>query len=62
LSAESPDGLADEKSMLGGWLDLYRDVMVMKIEGLDEEQASMRSRRASSRPPARTRCSRSSSI
>src|SRR5947207_2351394 len=25
--------------MLVGWLDLYRDVMVMKIEGLSEEQA-----------------------
>jgi hypothetical protein len=25
--------------MLLGWLDLYRDTMVMKIEGLSEEQA-----------------------
>jgi hypothetical protein len=37
--AEAPDRLADERTMLIGWLDLYRDVMVMKIEGLDEEQA-----------------------
>jgi uncharacterized damage-inducible protein DinB len=39
LSAESPDGLADERTMLVGWLDLYRDVMVMKVEDLDEERA-----------------------
>jgi uncharacterized damage-inducible protein DinB len=39
LSAEAPSGLADEKTMLVGWLDLLRDVMVMKAEDLDEEQA-----------------------
>jgi hypothetical protein len=39
--AEAPHRLADERTMLVGWLDLYRDVMVMKIEGLDEEQARL---------------------
>ena len=39
MSFESPDGLADERTMLVGWLDLYRDVMVMKVEDLDEERA-----------------------
>jgi hypothetical protein len=39
MSVETPDGLADERTMLIGWLDLYRDVMIMKIDGLDEEQA-----------------------
>jgi hypothetical protein len=28
--------------MLRGWLDLYRDIMVYKIEGLDEDQARFR--------------------
>ena len=28
--------------MLRGWLELYRDIMVYKIEGLDEEQARFR--------------------
>jgi hypothetical protein len=39
VTVQSPDGFADERTMLIGWLDLYRDVMVMKLEGLDEEQA-----------------------
>jgi hypothetical protein len=39
VSAEAPDGLADERTMLIGWLDLLRDVMVMKVEDLDEDKA-----------------------
>lgn len=39
MSAEAPSGLADERTMLIGWLDLFRDVMTMKIDGLSEEQA-----------------------
>jgi hypothetical protein len=39
LSVDAPDPFADERTMLVGWLDLLRDVMVMKIEGLDEQQA-----------------------
>jgi uncharacterized damage-inducible protein DinB len=38
----APAGHADEKTMLLGWLDLYRDIMVFKIEGLSEEQARLR--------------------
>ena len=37
-----PAGHADERTMILGWLDLYRDVMVMKIDGLSEEQARFR--------------------
>ncbi len=34
-----PTGRADEKSMFRNFLDFYRETMVMKIEGLDEQQA-----------------------
>ena len=34
-----PTGHADERSMLRNFLDFYRETMIMKIEGLDEEQA-----------------------
>jgi hypothetical protein len=34
-----PAGHDDEHAMLAKWLDLYRDVIVFKIEGLTEEQA-----------------------
>ncbi len=39
MSGEAPDGLADERTMLIGWLELLRDVIVMKVEDLDEQQA-----------------------
>jgi hypothetical protein len=42
LTAEAPQGDVDERTMLLGWIDLHRDVMVMKIEGLSEEQARFR--------------------
>ena len=29
---------ADERTTLEGWLDFYRDTMVLKCDGLDEEQ------------------------
>jgi uncharacterized damage-inducible protein DinB len=35
----TPPGNADERTTLKAFLDLYRQTMVMKIEGLDEEQA-----------------------
>ncbi len=37
-----PGGHDDERTMLVAWLDLYRDVIVYKIEGLTEEQARFR--------------------
>jgi hypothetical protein len=40
--SEPPPGDVDERTMLVGYLDQYRDVMVMKIEGLSEEQARWR--------------------
>lgn len=42
MSFDSPAGHADERTMLLGWLDLYRDVMVMKLEGLSEAQARIK--------------------
>lgn len=39
MTVERPHGFADERTMLLGRLGLYRDVMVMKIEALSEEQA-----------------------
>ena len=42
MTGYPPSGHADERTMLRGWLDLYRDIMVYKIEGLDEEQARFR--------------------
>lgn len=38
----TPPGLADEKTTLLAFLDLYRQTMVMKTEGLDEGQARFR--------------------
>jgi hypothetical protein len=35
----TPPGLADERTTVLAFLDLYRQTMVMKIEGLTEEQA-----------------------
>jgi uncharacterized damage-inducible protein DinB len=34
-----PTGHADERSMLRNFLDFYRETIVMKIDGLTEEQA-----------------------
>ena len=34
-----PTGHADEKSMYRNFLDFYRETMIMKIDGLDEEKA-----------------------
>jgi uncharacterized damage-inducible protein DinB len=36
---QPPHDATDERSMLVAWLDLYRDIMVYKVEGLTEEQA-----------------------
>lgn len=38
----TPPGNADERTTLKAFLELYRQTMVMKIEGLDEEQARWR--------------------
>jgi hypothetical protein len=33
-----PDGLADERSLMDGWLDYYRATLLAKCEGLSGEQ------------------------
>ena len=38
----TPPGHADERTTLRTYLDVYRQTMVMKIEGLDEAQARWR--------------------
>jgi hypothetical protein len=37
-----PSGIADERSQIIGYLDLQRDVIVRKLDGLTEEQARWR--------------------
>jgi uncharacterized protein DUF664 len=38
-----PDGLSDERELLDGWLDYYRDALLAKCEGLSGEQLIIRS-------------------
>ncbi len=38
-----PDGLSDERGLLEGWLDYYRENLLVKCEGLSGEQLVARS-------------------
>jgi len=42
VGPDVPPGHADEKAMLLAWLNMHRDIMVYKIEGLTEDQARFR--------------------